>query len=94
MDSVLTDKEEVVRKYLQERYVMTDEVFTVSKFDARQGDYSLIKVMKNESTEIFGTTTAMLKYSYLCIDNNDYRKWKNIYLRKYKLIKIKNNVKI
>ena len=95
MDSLLTDNEEVVRKFLQERYVITDEVFTVGRFEARDGDYSLVKVEKNSKIEFPEfDDVAILKHSYLCIDNNDYRKWKKIYLRKYKLIKIKNNVKI
>jgi hypothetical protein len=95
MDSPLTDKEEVVRKYLQERYIITNQPFTVTKFDAREGEHYLVKVEKNEKTEFVGTTeVAVFKYCYLSVEGRDYRNWKKIYLRKYKLIKIKNNVKI
>ena len=92
-NSMLYDNPIMVRKFLQENFIITDEKFTVAKFEARMGEHFLIRVDKNESTDFLGYT-AILKHSYISVNNHDYLKWRKIYLRKYKLIKIKNNVKI
>lgn len=95
MDSPLTDSEDIVRKFLQEKYVVRDESFIVTKFDVRGGEHYLVKVEKNYKIEFPEfDDVAIFKHSYLSIDGSDYTKWKKIYLRKYKLLKIKNNVKI
>jgi hypothetical protein len=93
MISPLTDSEDVVRKYLQERYTVTDEPFNVSKMEAREGEHYLVEVKNNGKVEII-RNIPIIKHSYLCVSGRDYRKWKKIYLRKDKLQKIMNNVKI
>ena len=91
MDDMLYDNPIVVRKFLQETFIITDERFYVSKFEGRMGEHYLIRVDKNENTDFLGDNTAILKHSYISVNNNDYIKWKKVYLRKYKLLKIMNN---
>lgn len=93
MNNPLTDSENVVRKYLQDKYTITDESFTVQRLEAQLGEHYLIQIQNNGKIEII-KGIPMIKHSYLSISGNDYRKWKKIYLRKYKLEKIMSNVKI
>ena len=94
-EDVIKNKE-LVRKYLQDKEYITTEDFSIN-MNLITDKFNTVKIVR-EMTKIeqykWINITVDKSIIYYQVQDSDYQNWKTIILRKYKLNKIINNVKI